>query len=119
MGTRDEFGEFGVAFTQPHALDLGDINSDGLKDIIVGKRMWAHGPSGDVEPGAAPVLYWFELIRDGSTVRFEPHLIDDHSGVGVQVAIADVDGDGNNDILSILSASKLGSFLFLNHLGEK
>jgi len=100
-----------VAFTQPHALDLGDINGDGLKDLVVGKRVWAHGPTGDVEPDAAPVLYWFELTREGRTAHFTPHLIDDRSGVGVQVTIADVNGDGANDILS---ASKLGSFVFLN-----
>ena len=43
--------------------------------------------------------------------HFVPHLIDDRSGVGVQVTIADVDGDGANDILT---ASKLGTFVFVN-----
>lgn len=111
MGTRDEIDRYQVAFTQPHALDLGDINGDGLMDLVVGKRMWAHGPTGDVEPNAPPVLYWFELIREGGRARFQPHLIDARSGVGVQVTIADVNGDGANDILT---ASKLGSFVFLN-----
>jgi hypothetical protein len=111
MGTRDEIDQFGAAFTQPHALDLGDINGDGLKDLVVGKRMWAHGPTGDFEPGAAPVLYWFELSRGGGAVKFKPHLIDENSGVGTQVTIADVNDDGANDILT---ASKLGSFVFLN-----
>lgn len=113
MGTRDEIDEYGVAFTQPHALDLADINGDGLNDLVVGKRMWAHGPDGDIEPGAAPVLYWFELKREGGMARFIPHLIDERSGVGVQVTIADVNGDGKNDVLT---ASKLGSFVFLNRL---
>jgi hypothetical protein len=111
MGTREEIDRFGVAFTQPHALAIGDLNGDGLKDLAVGKRIWAHGPKGDIEPGAAPVLYWFELKREGDTAHFKPHLIDDRSGVGVQITIADVNGDGANDILS---ASKLGSFVFLN-----
>jgi hypothetical protein len=111
MGARDEIDRFGVAFTQPHALDLGDINGDGLKDLVVGKRIWAHGPQGDIEPDAAPVLYWFELTREAGTAHFTPHLIDDRSGVGVQITVADVNRDGANDILS---ASKLGSFVFLN-----
>ncbi|TWU12153.1 FG-GAP repeat protein [Symmachiella macrocystis] len=111
MGTREEIEKYGVAFTQPHALDLGDINGDGLKDLVIGKRMWAHGPKGDIEPSAAPVLYWFELTHQDGAARFVPHLIDDHSGVGVQVTIADVNGDGVNDILT---ASKLGSFVFIN-----
>ncbi len=112
MGTRDDIARFGVAFTQPHALDAGDINGDGLPDLIVGKRMWAHGPAGDIEPSAAPVLYWFELQRDPQTgARFVPHLVDQRSGVGVQVVAVDIDGDGDVDILT---ASKLGSFLFRN-----
>ena len=31
-----------------------DSDGDGLKDIITGKRFWAHGPTGDAEPNAAP-----------------------------------------------------------------
>ena len=53
-----------LRISQMHALDLADINGDGLKDIVTGKRFWAHGPNGDVEPDAPAVLYWFELRRD-------------------------------------------------------
>ena len=118
MGARSEGGDYGAAFSQPHALDLADIDGDGLKDIVVGKRRWAHGPKGDVEPNAAPVVYWFRLRRgktnDGG-VHFVPYLIDDKSGVGVQVTAVDVDGDKKIDILA---ASKLGSFFFKNdHAG--
>jgi hypothetical protein len=111
MGDRSEESKYGVAFSQPHALDLADLDGDGLKDIIVGKRLWAHGPKGDIEPDGAPVLYWFQLKRDGNGATFVPHLIDDKSGVGVQVTAADVNADGRPDILTV---SKLGAFLFLN-----
>lgn len=111
MGKRDEEGKYGVAFTQPHALALADMDGDGLLDIIVGKRRWAHGPKGDIEPMAEPVLYWFRLVRDGAKSRFEPHLIDRESGVGVQVTAADVNADGRPDVLTV---SKLGTFLFLS-----
>ena len=104
--------EFGAAFTQPHALAYADIDGDGLNDIIVGKRMWAHGPDGDIEPNAPPVVYWFRLTRkpDG-TVKYTPHQIDNHSGVGVQITAADVNSDGRIDVLT---ASKIGCFVFLN-----
>jgi len=60
-----------VAFSQPHAIDVADIDGDGLKDIVVGKRRWTYGPNKDIEPGAAPVLYWFQLERrtDGDSKR--------------------------------------------------
>jgi hypothetical protein len=39
MGDRTEEEKFGVAFSQPHALALADIDGDGLQDIVCGKRM--------------------------------------------------------------------------------
>jgi len=112
MGSREQLATYKVAFTQPHALTMTDIDGDGLQDIITGKRRWAHGPKGDIEPNAAPVVYWFQLKRNGDgSARYVPHLIDDNSGVGVQIAAQDVNNDGRVDVLT---SSKLGSFLFLN-----
>jgi hypothetical protein len=110
MGSREEESKYGVAFSQPHALVAADIDGDGLTDVVVGKRRWAHGPKGDIEPNAPAVVYWFRLERTAGGVRFQPHLIDDNSGVGLQIAAADVNADGRRDVLT---ASKLGTFLFL------
>lgn len=117
MGDRDEEAKFGVCFSQPHALTLADIDGDGLQDLVVGKRMWAHPPPKDIEPDAPPVLYWFQLKRDGQGgAKFVPRFIDDQSGVGVQVNAADVTGDGKPDILTV---SKMGTFLFVNQIQSK
>lgn len=103
-------GDTGLVFSQLHGVDLVDMNKDGLKDIITGKRVWAHGPSGDAEPNAAAVLYWFELKREGGKAKFIPHLIDDNSGIGTQVMGADVNGDKKMDVVV---GNKRGAFVFL------
>lgn len=106
-----EENRYGVHFSQPHALDLVDIDGDGLKDLVTGKRFWAHGPQGDVEPNAAAVLYWFKLVRGPNrTAEFVPHLIDDASGVGTQVMAVDVNGDRLPDIVA---GNKKGGHVFL------
>jgi hypothetical protein len=98
-GTDKEAGASGVSFSQPHAVDLVDMNGDGLKDIVTGKRCWAHGPSGDAEPNAPMVVYWFELKREGGKATYIPHLVDADSGVGTQVMATDVNGDGKQDVV--------------------
>ena len=79
-----------------------DINGDGLKDLVTGKRWWAHGPKGDVDPNAPAKLFWFEAKKgkDGM-VHFTPHQIDDNSGIGTQFAVGDVNGDGLPDIVTV------------------
>lgn len=108
MGDHSTEAKHGAIFSQPHAIDVADIDGDSLTDIIVGQRRWAHGPNKDIEPGAAPVLNWFQLERQPDGVRFRPHLLDNWSGVGLQVVAVDVTGDGVPDILT---ASKVGSIM--------
>ena len=88
------------------------MNGDGVKDLLTGKRFWAHGPEGDVEANAPAVVYWFELQRDGNRgVKFVPHQIDDDSGVGTQVAATDLNGDTTPDVIV---GNKKGTFVFLS-----
>jgi hypothetical protein len=111
MGSTPEESKHGVKFSQLHALNLVDMNGDGLKDIVTGKRFWAHGPNKDEEPGAPAVLYWFELKRGAhGAVDFIPHQIDDNSGVGTQVTTADINADQKMDVAV---ANKKGVFVFL------
>lgn len=110
MNREPHENKYGVAFSQPHALELIDIDGDGLKDLVTGKRFWAHGPDGDPEPNAPAVLYWFRLTRtpDGS-VDWVLYRIDDDSGVGTQVVVGDVTGNGFPDIVV---GNKKGTFVF-------
>jgi hypothetical protein len=96
-------------FSQTHGLVQADINGDGLPDFVTGKRWWAHGPKGDVNPGDPAVLYWFELKRSEGHAGWIPHLVDHDSGVGTQFEVADVSGDG---LLDIVVSNKKGVFYF-------
>jgi hypothetical protein len=109
-GAPGEESQTGIVFSQPHALDLADINGDGLLDVVTGKRFWAHGPDGDAEPNAPAVLYWFELRREAGKARYTAHLIDNDSGVGTQVMAVDVNKDGK---LDVVAGNKKGLFVHL------
>ena len=85
LGKTKEENADGKGFSQIHAVQLEDMNGDGLPDIVCGKRRWAHGIKGDDDPNGDPVLNWFELTRDGKGgATFVPRRIDNDSGVGTQ-----------------------------------
>lgn len=114
MGEKPEQNDYGVAFSQLHAVDLADIDGDGIKDIVTGKRYWAHSEHdpGSLEPA---VLYWFKTVRDNGTARFIPYKIDDDSGVGTQVVVGDLNGDKLPDVIV---GSKKGVFATVHHAEE-
>ena len=112
MNKEPRENKYGVKFAQLHAIDLIDMDGDGLKDIVTGKRIWAHGPTGDAEPNAPAVLYWFKLVRGADkSVDFIPYLIDDNSGIGTQVVAGDINGDKLPDVVV---GNKKGTFIFLH-----
>jgi hypothetical protein len=108
---------FARLVSQTHALHFVDINGDGLKDLVTGKRWWAHGPKGDADPNAPPKLYWFEAKRDKDGITsFTPHEIDTGSGVGTQFVVDDINGDGLPDVVV---SNKKGVFIFEQVRGKK
>lgn len=112
VGNKPEDNKYGVKFSQAHAFDLVDIDGDGVKDFVTGKRFWAHGPTGDDEPNAPAVLYWFRTVRGpNNSVDFVPYLVDNDSGVGTQVVAADINGDKLPDIIV---GNKKGVFVFIH-----
>ena len=114
MNKAPEDNPYGVKFSEVHAIDLVDMDGDGVKDIVAGKRFWSHGRTGDPDRNDAAVLYWFKLVRNADhSVDFVPHLIDDQSGVGTQVVAADINGDGLPDTVV---GNKRGTFV---HLQQK
>ena len=105
---------WGLAISQMHAVALADIDGDGIQDIVTGKRYWAHG-GGDPGAHQLPVLYWFRTVRGDDGVTFEPWLIDRRVGVGTQLTVADLQGDGTPDIIV---GNKLGTFVLENRVSE-
>jgi len=96
--------------SETHAAHFVDIDGDGQKDLVTGKRWWSHGKS---EPGSdkPASLYWFRVTRDkDGLAKFTPNLIDDASGIGTQFEVIDINKDGLPDVVT---SNKRGVHVFL------
>ncbi|MGV3772960.1 MAG: FG-GAP repeat domain-containing protein [Verrucomicrobiales bacterium] len=115
IGKDPSDNKYGVKFSQMHGIDLVDMDADGIKDIITGKRWWAHGPGADPEPNNTPVTYFFKTTRAKGAVEFTPYLMSDNCGVGTQVVAGLINKDKLPDVVV---GNKRGTYVLL-HEGKK
>ena len=91
----------GLALGQMHALVLSKQASDGRPVLFTGKRFWAHGPKGDANPLALPLVIGLTWAKDATgNVVFTTRVADDDSGIGTQFAVADLNGDRRPEIVT-------------------
>jgi hypothetical protein len=96
---------------QTHSSIMADLNGDGRKDYITGKRFLAHHGR-DPGDSDAPILMWFEFTP-GKAPYYKEHVIDNDSGAGLNITVHDMNGDKKPDIVV---ANKNGVFLFENKI---
>lgn len=100
---------FPQLISQTHALMYVDLDGNGLRDLVTGKRWWAHGPMGDPGSDMPSNLYWFAAEKDeNGDTQFTPKLIHGNSGVGLQFVIEDMNSDR---LLDVIVSNKKGVFI--------
>lgn len=103
----------GAVFSELHGATFADLDGSGVPAFITGKRYWSHEDSfTDPDPQGAAVLYAYHVVRDAKApggARFEAELIHNRSGVGSEIAAADLRHDGAMDIIT---SNVKGTFIF-------
>jgi len=98
------------SWSQPHFLLLADLDNDGQDELVTGKRYHAH--NGHDPGGNEPTcVYYYDFDR--SAAAWTRHTMHEAGrvGFGINTAAADMDGDGDIDIVA---PGKSGLYLFEN-----
>jgi hypothetical protein len=103
------------SWSQAHVLVWTDIDGDGRPELIAGKRARTHvaaAPNGDPGCKESGCIYYYHW--DKSAKKFTRHTIagpEEDIGIGMQIAVADLNADGRPDIVV---SGKTGTWIFLN-----
>jgi len=99
------------SWSQAHSLAWADLDGDGKGELVTGKRVRGHGGR---DPGATEgaCLYYYDWdAADGRFLRYTISAAGEGVGTGMQICVADLNGDGRPDIAV---AGKTGTWLVWN-----
>lgn len=99
------------SWSQIHAIVWADLDGDGKPEMITGKRMRGHG---DGDPGSSDpaVMYYYKW--DAAGRKFDRFTISPPGadvGTGMQIRVADLNGDKRPDIAV---SGKTGTYILFN-----
>jgi hypothetical protein len=104
--------EIDRSWSEAHPSVLVDLDQNGTADLVTAKRYMGRNAGA---PGANEPLgvYWYEFRQDSTETVWTRHTISRDQGVGggLQMSAADIDSDGD---LDIIAPGKTGLFLIEN-----